>query len=511
MKKYIIVTMLFFVAMVQVANAQNPMNVVWQTCIKAGTINNIGPSGIVEALDKSGYIVSGLSNSDTVANTVVASGYAEGEYRVVFVKLDSAGNYVWHKNGVKCDINLTGNYAPPGITNFKQTRDKGFIVGGCAYNHNRPATDNDLYVAKYDSSLNLQWEHFFGGTRTDSYEMVLQVVEAMDGNFLVAGYSNSNNYDMMPYNPCIFPPCGPEQSRGMIYKLDKQTGAALIMKKSYTKIKDFFELEDSTLVTMSANYYYQRYKPNLDTIGAVKNFGSLFYQDLVRCPDKPGVFLAVGSHNMKDPQHCNNGAPNTEDGMAIFLADLGVRQSFHCYGTAADFEDFRLVVTDTYYGNGGFKGYYLFGTKYTAGWWQKIDPNGNLIWSQDYANYANINAAIVDHNGDLVIVGSPEMSPDPACAASVRNRMVVVKYHERRVSTEPISAAKSGLAVRSLGGGQYVVGFGAGTAELRLTDATGNELRRFACAGTEQLIDLSSYAQGIYFLRSGAGAVKLVR
>ena len=345
----------------------------------------------------------------------------------------------------------------------------------------------------------------------DSYETVLQVVEAMDGNFLVVGYTNSNNYDMMPYNPCIFPPCGPEQSRGMIYKLDKQTGAALITKMSYTKIKDFFELEDSTLVTMSANYYYQRYKPNLDTIGAVKSFGSLFYQDLVRCPDKPGVFLAVGHHNMKDPQHCNNGAPNTDDGMAIFLADLGGQQSFHCYGTSANIERFKLVVTDTYYGNGGFKGYYLFGIKYPAGWWQKIDPSGNLIWSQDYGTDDYISGGVVDNKGDLVVVGTKQTSPDPACVSGVQNPLVVVKYHERRVSTEPISAAKSGLAVRSLGGGQYVVGFGAGTAELRLTDATGNELRRFACTGTEQVIDLSSYAQGIYFLRSGAGAVKLVR
>ena len=510
MKKYIIVTMLFFVAMVQVANAQNPMNVVWQTCLKAGKLDHIVAYGVLEAMDKSGYIVAAASGSDTLENTVVTSGYAEGGARVVFVKLDSAGNYVWHKQGAK--MASAGPSAGGTITNFKQTRDKGFIVGGCAYNYNRPATENDLYVAKYDSNLNLQWEHFFGGSRTmDSYETVLQVVEAMDGNFLVAGYSNSNNYDMMPYNPCIFPPCGPEQSRGMIYKLDKQTGAALITKMSYTKIKDFFELEDSTLVTMSANYYYQRYKPNLDTIGAVKNFGSLFYQDLVRCPDKPGVFLAVGSHNMKDPQHCNNGAPNTEDGMAIFLADAGVRQSFHCYGTAADFEDFHLVVTDTYYGNGGFKGYYLFGSKTFDGWWQKIDPNGNLIWSQDYAYYAQVNAAMVDHNGDLLVVGYKKISPDPVCAVSVQNPMVVVKYHERRVSTEPVSAAKSGLAVRSAGGGQYVVGFGAGTAELRLTDATGNELRRFACTGTEQLIDLSTYAQGIYFLRSGAGAVKLVR
>ena len=79
------------------------------------------------------------------------------------------------------------------------------------------------------------------------------------------------------------------------------------------------------------------------------------------------------------------------------------------------------------------------------------------------------------------------------------------------VGVVALPARTSGLAVRSLGGGQYVVGFGAGTAELRLTDATGNELRRFACTGTEQLIDLSSYAQGIYFLRSGTGVVKLVR
>ena len=75
-------------------NAQNPMSVVWQTCIKAGTTGYVGGARVVEMLDKSGYIIAGLSNSDTVANTVVASGYAEGEYRVVFVKLDSVGNYV---------------------------------------------------------------------------------------------------------------------------------------------------------------------------------------------------------------------------------------------------------------------------------------------------------------------------------------------------------------------------------------------------------------------------------
>jgi len=103
------------------------------------------------------------------------------------VKTDASGNVQWNKT-----YGGTGNEYAYSII---KTSDGGYALAGYVYSYS-PSYSSDFYLAKTDASGNLQWNKTYGGS---GYDYAYSVVQASDGGFALAGYtqSSSSGYDFL--------------------------------------------------------------------------------------------------------------------------------------------------------------------------------------------------------------------------------------------------------------------------------------------------------------------------
>ncbi len=79
----------------------------------------------------------------------------------------------------------------------QQTNDGNFIVAGYSDSNNGDVTGNhgsdDYWIVKLDTSSNLLWQKSLGGNSIDQANSIKQTI---DGGFIVAGFSYSNDGDV---------------------------------------------------------------------------------------------------------------------------------------------------------------------------------------------------------------------------------------------------------------------------------------------------------------------------
>lgn len=165
-------------------------NLVWSKTY-GGSQDDIGYS-IVENLDGS-LVVAGYSKS---SDGEVPSNL--GMHDFFIFKTDAQGNLIWKKSH--------GYMSHDHAHKIIQTSDGGyFVVGFVDYaglgkfsNPNEVMHGvGEFYGIKLDSNGNKLWDKYFGGTQNDR---VFDVVEANDGGFVMAGYSESNDFDVTDNN-----------------------------------------------------------------------------------------------------------------------------------------------------------------------------------------------------------------------------------------------------------------------------------------------------------------------
>jgi hypothetical protein len=131
-----------------------------------------------------GYIVAGqtLSNDGDVT-----SNHGDHDYWVV--KFDSIGDITWQKTfgGSNEDIAYS----------IQQTTDGGYIVVGSSQSIDGDVTGNhgssDFWVIKLTSLGVITWQKTFGGY---SWDVGYSIQQTLDGGYIVAGSSLSNNGDV---------------------------------------------------------------------------------------------------------------------------------------------------------------------------------------------------------------------------------------------------------------------------------------------------------------------------
>jgi len=139
------------------------------------------PYSIKETKD-SGFIVIGQSSSN---NGDVGSNNGDSDCWVL--KLDAFGNLEWEKNygGLQLDVGFS----------IQQTKDDGYILAGWSDSY---SLNNDNYwILKLDVFGNLEWEKKYGGTAVDQAYSIRQTE---DGGYVIAGFSESSNGDLMNNN-----------------------------------------------------------------------------------------------------------------------------------------------------------------------------------------------------------------------------------------------------------------------------------------------------------------------
>ena len=101
------------------------------------------------------------------------------------------------------------------IYSLYQTLDSGYIYAGITNSwigdgdledtfrrkENRTQVDglNDTWIVKLDKNLKIQWQRVLGGTQLD---VASAITQTRDSNFVVAGYTYSNDGDMPLPHPC---------------------------------------------------------------------------------------------------------------------------------------------------------------------------------------------------------------------------------------------------------------------------------------------------------------------
>lgn len=162
-------------------------DLLWQKSL-GGTANDFAYS--IQQTTDSGFIVAGYSNSN---DGDVTGNHGGWDYWIV--KLNSSGNLVWEKS-------LGGTMDEGGVTylipnSIQQTSDGGFIVAGFTHSNDGDVTGNhgngDAWIVKLDSNGNILWQKALGGSNGDGAYSVQQTI---DGGFIIAGMTTSNNYDV---------------------------------------------------------------------------------------------------------------------------------------------------------------------------------------------------------------------------------------------------------------------------------------------------------------------------
>ena len=144
---------------------------------------------IIQTLD-GGYAITGPSKSadgDGSNN--------EGQHDHWIVKLDAQGNILWEKSH-----GFSGHDHSRSIL---QTNDGGYFIGGYldvtasgGLGNETVTTKHgvgEFWAQKLDATGNLEWRRYFGGTNNDR---IFKVLQAHDGNFLLIGSSESEDFDI---------------------------------------------------------------------------------------------------------------------------------------------------------------------------------------------------------------------------------------------------------------------------------------------------------------------------
>jgi hypothetical protein len=145
---------------------------------------------IIQTKDN-GFAILGYSKSSDVDVSKNAGGKD-----FWLLKISSEGNLLWEKS-----FGFSG--ADYGTT-LLEAKDSGFLITGVLDVSNSGGEGDskstlaqhaggDYWAIKTDSSGNLQWSKFFGGSLT---ELPLGVIETVNNNFIIVGSSDSDDFDI---------------------------------------------------------------------------------------------------------------------------------------------------------------------------------------------------------------------------------------------------------------------------------------------------------------------------
>lgn len=156
----------------------------WQNMIGGGVDDKLAE---IHQTSDGGYIIGGSSWSNISGDKTEDS---MGHFDYWVVKLDALGNIQWQ--------NTIGGNEWDNLESIEQTSDNGYIAVGYSRS---PASgdksegdggDDDYWVVRLDASGSILWENTIGG---DDHDNGRFVVECPDGNFVVAGFSDSDASD----------------------------------------------------------------------------------------------------------------------------------------------------------------------------------------------------------------------------------------------------------------------------------------------------------------------------
>ena len=138
----------------------------------------------IDQTNDNGYIIAGLTNSNDGDVTL-----NQGVRDYWIVKLNMTGDLIWEKS--------LGGSGDDRAYSIKQTSNNNYIIGGFSSSHDGDVTanngDGDCWIVNLNPEGNILWQKALGGSSTDTAH---NIQETIDGGFIIAGYSASNDGDV---------------------------------------------------------------------------------------------------------------------------------------------------------------------------------------------------------------------------------------------------------------------------------------------------------------------------
>nr|MBA2406479.1 putative metal-binding motif-containing protein [Chitinophagales bacterium] len=153
----------------------------WQKSL-GGNLKDWGRS--VTLTNDGGYLITGYEKS-----TDGELSDNHGAYDLLVIKLNSSGDVLWDKE-------LGGSFDDNGYCAIV-TSDNGYLIGGYTLSSDGDVSGNhgmeDFWVIKLDNNGNYEWQKTLGGS---GFEEISNMIQTSDGNYLIAGYTNSTDGDI---------------------------------------------------------------------------------------------------------------------------------------------------------------------------------------------------------------------------------------------------------------------------------------------------------------------------
>ena len=466
---------------------------------------------------------------------------------IMLCKTDSNGTLQWIK---KYGMNVC---IEP--SNILQTPDGGYVFGACGGvglpGYHDPNTvapgygdGGDVWVVKTDSSGIVQWQKALGGTNFDAPTLLTLQTDSTIRVFSTTRSSDGDIGGINAWQPLVY-------LNFRTWRFDLKISDGVLSNKKIVKswyngsLSDIsspfkmFHQYNKHIVTMprglSSRWYL--YSKNMDTLLHVAfiggwSGGESIYHDFIRTDS--GAYVAAHSSNarLNDPTsvyHTQGSYPQYYDACISKIDSMGNFIWNRCYGFYKT-QDAAHSIKEAPDGN-----YLVVGTgsvredtTMNAGKHDlkvfKISPAGNLIWEYYIGDFAADDvgmSSVMLPNGDLVIAGYSSSGANTRTApiyGSTDGWLLKLRTFSEKivpgVGTETTTNSNQ-WAVTPIANNRYQVRFLGQNLKypiaLTLTDATGKQIKQLSATSSETIIDLSQYAQGIYFLSSPLGAKKLLR
>ena len=431
-----------------------------------------------------------------------------GDDDVFLMKFDSSHNLIWKQcyGGTLNDESYC----------IKYTRDGGYVFAGQTESDDGDVSGNhgaqDYWVIKLDSFGNIQWSKCYGGSSTD---IAYSIIQTNDGNYLVAGNSNSDDGDVKLHYGGQFTQniwvVKLDSSGGIIWSTDIGDSTFGFAAGSVMQTSN----GDYMIAGSTANNGYDALLVKLDTAGNIiwkhgyGGDGADGFNNIVESKD--GNYVVAGSASSNDGEVSGN-----HGGYDFWLVKIDTAGNFiwgQCYGGSNDEYPYSLcntsddgfILTGQTYSSDGQVTNHVEGPDY---WIVKTDSMGNLSWQLDLGgNDIDIAEAIVQKkDGDFIVGGFSNSDSvffsmnygGPNSFDGWLTELSINTGIEPLQNGDPLDIYPNPTSNQlTINSNQSLI------LEIQIEDVLGQAIVNnfFSTGFQKQIIDVGALPQGIYFYR----------
>ncbi|MDR2457637.1 MAG: hypothetical protein LBD41_04065 [Clostridiales Family XIII bacterium] len=303
---------------------------------------------------------------------------------------------------------------------IQNTSDGGYIIAGFSDSNDTNVTENhgslDFWIVKINSRGNMQWQKSLGGSNDDTARTVLQTV---DGGYLVAGASKSNDGDVKGNhgkNDCWIvkldtqgniqwqKSLGGSDDDTVVFSQLTLDGGYIILGTSSSKNGDVTGNHGKADVWLV----------KLDSTGTIQWQKSLggrqdeLARSLQITPD--GGYIISADSQSKNGDLTENHGKN--DFWIVKLDSQGnIQWQKSLGGSDKDYANFIQITSDGGYiiaGASSSKDGQVTGNHGNVDYWiVKLDSQGNIQWQKSVGGSQNeyANSLLITRDGGYIIVG----------------------------------------------------------------------------------------------------------